>query len=236
MRVGTVGADASSHQTENAPRIAYFVPESEYFTLTIQASSFQSLQGGLKNPMKIGLSRTINQQYQRLMMSIAMICGAVLGIGLFTLMFSAFSLANGGKTKRIFIFGIFIVFLALHNLFSAPYAYTTFLNLSWSWGIRLEYLFSFLAILFFLSYMFLLSSGYLHRWVYSAAMLLLSFNIGVTLWAEPTIFQQFAFYSSFFFVLILANFAYGLANLAFRRALFQNQFLGSDYFMWHIYS
>ncbi len=138
VRVGTVGADASSHQTEKAPRIAYFVPESEYFTLTIQASSFQSLQGGLKNPMKIGLGRTINQQYQRLMMSIGMICGAVLGIGLFTLMFSAFSLANGGKTKRIFIFGIFIVFLALHNLFSAPYAYTTFLNLSWSWGIRLN--------------------------------------------------------------------------------------------------
>ena len=209
MRVGTVGVDASHHETENAPRIAYFVPESEYFTLTIQASSFQSLQGGLKNPMKIGLSRTINQQYQRLMMSIAMISGAVLGVGLFTLMFSAFSLANGGNTKRIFIFGIFIVFLALHNLFSPPYAYTTFLNLSWSWGIRLEYLFSFLAILFFLSYMFLLSSRYLHRWVYSAAMLLLSFNIGVTLWAEPTIFQQLAFYSSFFFVLILANFAYG---------------------------
>ena len=209
VRVGTVGADASHHETENAPRIAYFVPESEYFTLTIQASSFQSLQGGLKNPMKIGLGRTIEQEYQRLMMSIAMICGAVLGIGLFTLMFSAFSLANGGNTKRIFIFGIFIVFLALHNLFSPPYAYTTFLNLSWSWGIRLEYLFSFLAILFFLSYMFLLSSRYLHRWVYSAAMLLLSFNIGVTLWAEPTIFQQFAFYSSFFFVLILANFAYG---------------------------
>ena len=209
VRVGTVGVDASHHETENAPRIAYFVPESEYFTLTIQASSFQSLQGGLKNPMKIGLARTINQQYQRLMMSIAMISGAVLGVGLFTLMFSAFSLANGGKTKLMFIFGLFIVFLALHNLFSPPYAYTTFLNLSWSWGIRLEYLFSFLAILFFLSYMFLLSSRYLHRWVYSAAMLLLSFNIGVTLWAEPTIFQQFAFYSSFFFVLILANFAYG---------------------------
>lgn len=209
VRVGTVGVDASHHETENAPRIAYFVPESEYFTLTIQASSFQSLQGGLKNPMKIGLSRTINQQYQRLMMSIAMISGAVLGVGLFTLMFSAFSLANGGKTKLRFIFGLFIVFLALHNLFSPPYAYTTFLNLSWSWGIRLEYLFSFIAILFFLSYMFLLSSRYLHRWVYSAAMLLLSFNIGVMLWAEPTIFQQFAFYSSFFFVLILANFAYG---------------------------
>lgn len=223
VRVGTVGADASSHQTENAPRIAYFVPESEYFTLTIQASSFQSLQGGLKNPMKIGLSRTINQQYQRLMMSIAMICGAVLGIGLFTLMFSAFSLANGGKTKRIFIFGIFIVFLALHNLFSAPYAYTTFLNLSWSWGIRLEYLFSFLAILFFLSYMFLLSSRYLHRWVYSAAMLLLSFNIGVTLWAEPTIFQQLAFYSSFFFVLILANFAYGFYPLERKTSWFSTR-------------
>ena len=209
VRVGTVGADASHHETENAPRIAYFVPESEYFTLTIQASSFQSLQGGLKNPMKIGLGRTIEQEYQRLMMSIAMISGAVLGVCLFTLMFSAFSLANGGKTKLMFIFGLFIVFLALHNLFSPPYAYTTFLNLSWSWGIRLEYLFSFIAILFFLSYMFLLSSRYLHRWVYSAAMLLLSFNIGVTLWAEPTIFQQFAFYSSFFFVLILANFAYG---------------------------
>lgn len=209
VRVGTVGADAASHQTENAPRIAYFVPESEYFTLTIQASSFQGLQGGLKNPMKIGVSRVINQQFQRLMMSIAMICGAVLGIGVFTLMFSAFSQAQGGKNKHIFILGLFIVFLALHNLFSAPYAYTTFLNLSWSWGLRLEYLFSFFAILFFLSYMFLLSTHYLNRWIYSAAMLLLSFNIGVTVWAEPSIFQQLAFYSAFFFIVVLANFAYG---------------------------
>ena len=156
VRVGEIGKSSAEHVTENAPRIAYFVAENEYFTLAIQASSFSSLHGGLENPMHIGVAKVINRQFQQLMMSIAMVCGAVLGIGLFTILFAVFRGSKVRNSPSIFVFGIFIVFLALHNLFSAPYAYTVFTDINWLWGTRLEYLFTYFAILFFISYIYLL--------------------------------------------------------------------------------
>lgn len=209
VRVGEIGKSSAEHVTENAPRIAYFVAENEYFTLAIQASSFSSLHGGLENPMHIGVAKVINRQFQQLMMSIAMVCGAVLGIGLFTILFAVFRGSKVRNSPSIFVFGIFIVFLALHNLFSAPYAYTVFTDINWLWGTRLEYLFTYFAILFFISYIYLLSPRYLHRLIYQIAMLLLTLNISVTLVSVPEVFARLALYCSPFGLVVLINFAYG---------------------------
>lgn len=209
LRMGKVGKNESSHQTENTPKIAFFVVEKEYFTIAIQASNFNHLHGGLENPMRIGVGTTISRQFQQLMMSIGLVCGAVLGVGIFTLMFSVFQQAIGRGSIRVFVFGIFILFLALHNLFSAPYAYTTFTNVSWLWGVRLEYLFTYLAVVFFISYMFLLNRRYLHPVVYGLAMLILSIDMVVTLFTVPEFFQRFAFYSSLISPIVILNFAHG---------------------------
>ncbi|WP_374574312.1 diguanylate cyclase domain-containing protein [Acinetobacter sp.] len=209
VRLGDVGKTPAAQVTENAPRIAYFVAENEYFTLSIQASSFSELHGGIENPMHIGVSQVINRQFQQLMMSIAMVCGAVLGIGLFTILFAVFRGSKQRNSKSIFVFGIFIVFLALHNMFSAPYAYTAFTNISWLWGTRLEYLFTYGAILFFISYIHLLNRRYLHPLNYQIAMLLLALNIAVTLVSAPDTFEPLALYSSAFSLSVLANFAFG---------------------------
>ncbi|OAL78661.1 histidine kinase [Acinetobacter sp. SFB] len=209
LRVGEVGKDKISHQTENAPRIAFFVVQKEYFTLSIQASNFNPLHGGLENPMRIGLGKTITRQFQQLMMSIGLVCGAVLGLSLFTLMFSIFQRKINRSSIRVFIFGIFIFFLALHNLFSAPYAYTTFTNLSWIWGVRLEYLFTYFTIASFLTYMYLLNWRYLHPIVYFVAMSIFVVDIIITLFTEPEVFEYLAFYSFSFSLVIICNFAYG---------------------------
>lgn len=209
VRLGDVADNVMQQQTENAPRIAYFVPDSPYFTLSIQASNFNKLRGGLESPMHIGVAKTVNRHYQQLMMSIAMICGAVFGVGMFTTMFSIFRGSNERNSKSIFVFGIFILFLALHNLFTAPYAYTTFLDINWLWGIRLEYLFIYLAIMFFLSYMYLLDQKYLHHWIYTASMLVLTLNVVITLLSEQEVFEPLAFYSALLSMVILCNFAYG---------------------------
>lgn len=209
VRLGDVADNAGAQQTENAPRIAYFVPDGPYFTLSIQASNFNNLRGGLESPMHIGIAKTINRHYQQLMMSIAMICGVVFGVGMFTTMFSMFRGSDERNSKSIFVFGIFILFLALHNLFTAPYAYTTFLDINWLWGIRLEYLFIYLAVMFFLSYMYLLNQHYLQHWIYTISMLVLTLNIVITLLSDQVVFEQLAFYSAFFSIIILLNFAYG---------------------------
>ncbi|TCB50471.1 diguanylate cyclase [Acinetobacter sp. ANC 4779] len=209
LRVGEVGKDKISHQTENASRIAFFVAKKEYFTITIQASNFNPLHGGLENPMRIGLGKTITQQFQQLMMSIGLLCGAVLGLSIFTLMFSIFQRKINRSSIRVFVFGIFILFLALHNLFSAPYAYTTFTNLSWIWGVRLEYLFTYFTIASFLTYMHLLNWRYLHPIVYFVAMSIFIVDIIITLFTEPEIFEYLAFYSFLFSLVVICNFAYG---------------------------
>jgi diguanylate cyclase (GGDEF)-like protein len=209
LRLGEIGKDTTTHLTENAPRIAFMVVKKEYFTLTIQASNFDPLHGGLENPMRIGTSKTITRQFEQLMMSIGLVCGAVLGVGIFTLMFSIFQGKIGRSSIRVFVFGIFILFLALHNLFSAPYAYTVFTDISWIWGRRLEFLFTYFAVVFFLSYMILLNQRYLHPIIYFVAMLVLGINIVVTVFTSPEIFERLAFYSSLFSVVVILNFAYG---------------------------
>jgi len=209
LRLGRIGKDAKSHQTENAPRIAFTVPYKEELIITFQISSFKNVHGGLENPMRIGVAKTITRQFEQLMMSIGLVCGAVFGLGIFTLMFSFFQGKIGRTSIRVFIFGLFILFLALHNLFSAPYAYTTFTNISWLWGQRLEYLFTDLAIVFFLSYMYLLNRRYLSRMIYSAVMFILAVNIVVIFFTTPEVFQRLALYSSLFSIVVILNFAYG---------------------------
>ncbi|MGE4316912.1 sensor domain-containing diguanylate cyclase [Acinetobacter sp.] len=209
LRMGEVGKNKQSHRTEKVPRIAFFVAKKEYFALTIQASNFDHVHGGLENPMRIGVAKTVSRQFQQLMMSISLICGAVLGLGIFTLMFSIFQEKIGRSSIRVFIFGIFILFLALHNLFSAPYAYTVFTDLSWIWGTRLEYLFTYSAIAFFLTYMYLLNRRYLHPVVYYISMLIFIVNTVVTVFTQPEVFERLGFYSFLFSPVVILNFIYG---------------------------
>ncbi|MFV5509465.1 diguanylate cyclase domain-containing protein [Acinetobacter sp. 197] len=209
VRLGEISTTPEKQVTEKAPRIGYFVPDTEYITLSIQASNYTHLHGGLERPMQIGIAATSNRQFQQLMMSIAMVCGAVFGVGVFTILFSIFRGSRERNSKSIFVFGWFIVFLAMHNLFSAPYAYSVFTNINWLWGSRLEYLFTFFAAFFFLSYMHLFNRRYLNPVIYYIAVILLVFNIIITLFSSPEIFERLALFSAIYALVILANFMYG---------------------------
>lgn len=209
LRLGEISKTSTGQVTEKAPKIASFVPQNEYFTLSIQVSNYTNLHGGLEKPLKIGPSATINRQFMLQMMSIAAVCGAVLGVGLFTILFSLFRGSVERNSRSVFIFGLFIIFLALHNLFSAPHPYAIVSKISWLWGARLEYLFTFLAILFFLSYMYLFKPRYIRRSIYYVGAGLLIFNIAVTLFSTPEVFERLALYSVIYGLVILGNFIYG---------------------------
>ncbi|MGQ8974654.1 sensor domain-containing diguanylate cyclase [Acinetobacter schindleri] len=209
LRLGKISKTPTGQVTEKAPKIASFVPQNEYFTLSIQVSNYTNLHGGLEKPLKIGPSATINRQFMLQMMSIALVCGTVLGVGLFTILFSLFRGSVERNSRSVFIFGLFIIFLALHNLFSAPHPYAIVSKISWLWGARLEYLFTFLAILFFLSYMYLFKPRYIRRSIYYVGAGLLIFNIAVTLFSTPEVFERLALYSVIYGLVILGNFIYG---------------------------
>lgn len=50
---------------------------------------------------------------------------------------------------------------------------------------------------------------YLQHWIYTISMLVLTLNIVITLLSEQEVFELLAFYSAFFSIIILLNFAYG---------------------------
>lgn len=209
IRAGDVGTNASTQKIEREPKIGYFVATQEYFTLSIQVSNYAKLHGGMENPMRIGLASNINRQFQLQVMSIAAVCGAVLGVSLFTILFSFFRGAKASDSKRQFTFGIFILFLAMHNLFSEPYVYTSFTEIDWLLGARLEYLFTYSSIAFFLSYIHMLNVRYLHKYLYYFILLLILANVIVVLNSNPEQFGQIALYCSVFSIPVLANFIYG---------------------------
>lgn len=210
LKLGEVSKTSKGQLTEKAPRMAYFIAKEQLFMLTIQASNYTHLHGGLEKPMRIGLARTVNLQFQRLMMSIAMVCGAVFGLGTFTVLFSIFRGKSERNSRTVFVFGVFIVFLALHNLFSAPYAYTMFTNIDWLWGTRFEYLFTHCAILLFITYIYLLNERYINRFIYYVGAIFLIINITATLTTQPEFFERLALYSAIYGLIILANLLKGL--------------------------
>lgn len=209
MRAGEVSAFPSQQVIEKAPKIGYFVATQPYFTLSIQVSNYSQLHGGMENPMRIGTARIINRQYQQQVMSIAAVCGAVLGVSLFTILFSLFRGRKAADSTRQFTFGIFILFLALHNLFSEPYAYTNFTGIEWLLGARLEYLFTYFTIAFFLSYIHMLNSRYLHKYLYYLILALIVCNVAGVVYFEPEQFNRLALYSAVFSLPVLGNFIYG---------------------------
>lgn len=212
VRAGEVNADLAKIEVEKAPKIAYFVANDAYFTLSIQVANASELHGGLENPLRIGLARNINRQFQQQQMSIAAVCGAVLGVSLFTLLFSLFRGPMVRESQKQFVFGLFILFLALHNLFTAPYAYTAFTTIDWKLGARLEYLFSYIAILFFLSYIYMLKRKYLHRYIYGMSVVLLSINMGAVCVLEPEQFNQLGMYCAIFCLPVIINLIYGFSQ------------------------
>ncbi|ATO19774.1 histidine kinase [Acinetobacter sp. LoGeW2-3] len=209
LHLGEISKTPEGQVTERLPKITSFVPQNEYFTLSIQVSNYTHLHGGLEKPLKIGPSSTISRQFMLQMMSIAAVCGTVLGVGLFTILFSMFRGSVERNSRSVFIFGLFIIFLALHNLFSAPHPYAIVTKISWLWGARLEYLFTFLAILFFLSYMHLFKPRYIHRSIYFVGAGLLIFNMAVTLFSTPEVFEPLALYCTAYGLVIIGNFIYG---------------------------
>lgn len=231
LRLGEISQTPAQQVTEKAPKIASFVPKSEYFSLSIQVSNYTHLHGGLEKPLRIGLSSTINRQFMAQMMSIAMVCGAVLGLGLFTIMFSIFRGAAQRNSRSIFIFGIFIIFLALHNLFSAPYPYTIFTDIGWLLGSRLEYLFTFLAVFFFITYMHLFNPRYLKHAIYYVGIGLLMLNIAVTLLSAPEVFQRLAIYSSIYGLVVGGNFIYGFYQTLSQRFAYSRLTLCAVFFL-----
>src|SRR5690625_1172514 len=181
---GVVGQDTTSHTAEMAPKTGYFIAEADEFLLTMQVSSFDHIRGGFENSIYLGEAQVVDQKFNIDMFVTIFI------IGLFMVLFSL----NRRQEHVFFIFGIFAMLIAVRALFAVPFYYTTlFLNMSWLWGTRLEYILTEAT-----SMMYVILLWKWHEQEFSKKVMygLVAVHIGLivtTLFTQPVVFQTLFF-------------------------------------------
>lgn len=189
-RNGIVGQDASSHVAEMSPRIGYFFAQSNEVLLTMQISSFNHIRGGLENSMYFGEASTASRKFNTNIIGTLFINGCIFIIGLFMLLFAYYR----RQEHQFFIFGMFSMLISARALFSVPFYYTLiFLNMSWLWGTRIEYILTEASSLF---YVILLWQWHKEEFSKKVVYVLVVIHIALivtTLFTQPVFFQALFF-------------------------------------------
>lgn len=189
---GVVGKDPVSHDAEMAPKTGYFIAQSEEILITIQVSSFDHIRGGFENSIYLGEGSVIAQKFNTSMIGTLFINGSIFTIGLFMVLFALY---RHRRLELVFlIFGMFAMLISVRALFSVPFYYTLlFLDMSWLWGTRLEYILTEATSMF---YVILLwkwhEEDFSKKVMYGLVGIHLALIV-TTLFTEPVFFQTLFF-------------------------------------------
>lgn len=202
---GVVGADIGSHDAAMYPKIAYFSAESNEILLTMQISSFNHIRGGFENSIYFGTVTTVTERFNQNLITTLFINGCVFIIGLFMALFGVYR----RKEYVFLIFGLFAMLISVRSMFTDPFYYKlVFLNMSWLWGTRLEYILTEASSMF---YVFLMwkwhEKEFSKKLLYGLVAIHISLII-ITLFTTPVIFQNIFFNVFYLAIPIFIYFIY----------------------------
>lgn len=187
---GEVGEDAISHGAEMAPRTGYFIAQSNEILLTLQVSSFDHIRGGFENSIYLGDASVVAQKFNVNMIGTLFMNGCIFIIGLFMILFALYR----RKEQVFFLFGLFAMLISVRALFAVPFYYTLiFLEMSWIWGTRLEYI---LTEATSMLYVILLWKWHEREFSNKVMYVLVAVHITLivtTLFTQPVVFQALFF-------------------------------------------
>ena len=187
---GVVGQDSLSHDAEMSPRIGYFVGESGEMQLTIQVSSFNHIRGGLENSMYLGESSVVANKFNANMIGTLFVNGCIFIIGLFMVLFAMYR-----RQEHVFlIFGLFAMLISVRAIFAVPFYYSLiFLNMSWLWGTRLEYILTEATSMFYVILLWKWHEKEFSKKIMQGLVFVHLALIIVTLFTQPMFFQALFF-------------------------------------------
>jgi signal transduction histidine kinase len=117
-------------------------PLSDTLNILINVSNFHHHRGGFWMPMRIGTFQEINKSNANKWAGDYAAFSLLMGFAFFFLIFFFLS----PKDRIMAFFSLVLFSVALRPLFTSHFLIYDFINLSWSWTIKLEYLSLFLGI------------------------------------------------------------------------------------------
>lgn len=187
---GMVGRDSTSHRSEMAPRTGYFIAQSDEVQLTVQVSSFDHIRGGFENSIYMGDASVVSKQFNTNMIGTLFMNGCIFIMGMFMILFAWYR----RQEHVFFIFGIFSMLISVRALFSVPFYYTlVFLDMSWLWGTRLEYILTEATSMCYVILLWKWHEKEFSKKVMYGLVLVHMATIVATLFTQPVFFQALFF-------------------------------------------
>lgn len=190
IKNGRVGQDSASHSAEMVPRTGYFIPQSDKVRLTIQVSSFDHIRGGFENSIYIGEASVVSRKFNTNIISTLFLNGSIFIIGIFMILFAWYR----RQEHVFFIFGMFSMLISIRALFSVPFYYTLiFLEMSWLWGTRLEYILTEATSMFYVVLLWKWHEKEFSKKIMYGLVIVHLLLIITTLFTQPEFFQTLFF-------------------------------------------
>jgi 7TM diverse intracellular signalling len=138
---GTVGADGNS----SIPywRSYFKNIESDHDTLNVvlHISNFHHSRGGANAPIHLGIAGSLERSVSLSHLVTKILCAFLLGMGIFAILYK-------GNRKAALYFAMMCFSWMMRVLFSNQYLFHEFIDVSWVWAVRIEYLSFLLTVVF----------------------------------------------------------------------------------------
>jgi len=141
---GEVGTNPEAEKPWYDPGYFCYIPDSDTLHLLVQVSNFHHRRGGFWQSVVIGSSDKVQERKERQKMFSYSTIGVLFFFMIFFLIFWFFT----RKDILMLLFALTTMGILMRSVNTGLYFSNSFIDTSWSWQIRMEYLGSYLAQLF----------------------------------------------------------------------------------------
>jgi len=141
---GQVGTSAEEEEPWYEPSSFCYIPDGDTLQLLIQVSNFHHRRGGFWQSMYMGGSDVVLGRKERTRMFSYSTIGVLFFFMIFFFIFWSFT----RQDKVMLLFALTTLGMVIRSVNTGLYLSNSFVDMSWSWQIRMEYLGSYLAFLF----------------------------------------------------------------------------------------
>ena len=141
---GIVGSSREEEEPWYEPSSFCYVPHSDTLRLLIQVSNFHHRRGGFWKPLLMGGSHKVLEKMERTRMYNYSTIGVLFFFTFFFITFWFFS----KKQNLMLVFALTAMGILMRSVNTGLYFSNSFVHVPWAWQIRMEYLGSFMALIF----------------------------------------------------------------------------------------
>jgi hypothetical protein len=138
---GTVGIDLNSSSPYWRSHLASIETDQDTLNVVLHISNFHHNRGGANLPIHLGSYDVLGRRASISDAVTKILCLILLGM-------SIFSLFNRANRKAALYFSALCFSWMVRSLFSNQYLFHEFIEVSWMWAVRIEYLSIFLTVIY----------------------------------------------------------------------------------------